>query len=136
MGSQTPTDRELDALKILWTRGKATVREIYEDLRAPDGSMAYTTILSLLQSMEHKGLVGHESAGKAYSYHARVEKDGVIRRMASGFLDRVFDGAIDQYVAGALQSRRPTVGELEKLERLIEQAKQNARGFNPGEAAT
>lgn len=134
MADQAPTDRELDALKVLWSRGKATVREIHEVLCPPDGPMAYTTILSLLQSMEQKGLVGHEAAGKAYAYHAKVERDGVIRRLAGGFLDRVFDGALDQYVAGALQSRRPSVGELEKLEALIDLAKRNARGTESEEA--
>jgi predicted transcriptional regulator len=135
MPETLPTGRELEALKVLWSRGKATVREIYGELRPRDGELAYTTVLSLLQTMEQKGLVGHEAAGKAYVYRAKVRRDHVFRRLAGGFLDQVFDGAIGEYVARALQSRRPTLAELEGLERMIAEAKQTASTHPPrGEA--
>jgi predicted transcriptional regulator len=128
MSDVVPTGRELEALKVLWGRGKATVREIYQALRPRDGELAYTTVLSLLQTMEQKGLVGHEAAGKAYRYFPLVRRDVVFRRMAGGFLDQVFDGALGEYVARALQSRRPSIEELEELERMIAEAKERARG--------
>src|SRR5438270_4071855 len=123
MSEALPTTRELEALKVLWSRGTATVREIYGELRPHDGELAYTTVLSLLQTMEQKGLVGHESAGKAYRYFARAQRESTFRRLAGGFLDQVFDGALDQYVARALQSRSPSMAELEELERMIAEAK-------------
>src|SRR5215469_1820016 len=98
MAEVVPTVRELEALKVLWRRGGATVREIYGELKPRDGELAYTTVLSLLQTMEQKGLVGHESVGKAYTYHAKVRQDNVFRKLARGFLDQVFDGAIGEYV--------------------------------------
>jgi predicted transcriptional regulator len=76
--------------------------------------------------MEQKGLVGHEAAGKAYLYFAQVKRDQVFRKLAGGFLDQVFDGALGEYVARALQSRRPSVEELESLERMIAEAKEKA----------
>ena len=106
---------------------RATVREIYGELERKDGELAYTTALSLLQTMEQKGLVGHESAGKAYVYYAKVRRDSVFRKLAGGFLDQVFDGAMGEYVARALQSRRPSLEELEELETMIGEAKQRAR---------
>ncbi|WP_435018776.1 BlaI/MecI/CopY family transcriptional regulator [Tundrisphaera sp. TA3] len=128
MSDVTPTGRELEALKVLWGREKATVREVYDALRPSDGELAYTTVLSLLQTMEQKGLVGHESAGKAYRYFPRAQRDGVFRRMAGAFLDQVFDGALGEYVARALQSRRPSPEELDELERMIAEARRQARG--------
>jgi BlaI family penicillinase repressor len=127
MADVVPTTRELEALKVLWRRGRATVREIYGELVPRDGELAYTTALSLLQTMEQKGLVGHESAGKAYAYHAKVRRDHVFRKLAGGFLDQVFDGAMGEYVARALQSRRPSLEELEELEAMIAEAKKRAR---------
>jgi predicted transcriptional regulator len=127
MSEALPTGRELEVLKVLWARGKATVREVYGELRPRDGDLAYTTVLSLLQTMEQKGLVGHEAAGKAYAYYPRARRDSVFRRLAGGFLDRVFDGALGEYVARALQSRRPTLEELEGLERMIAEAKEETR---------
>ena len=91
--------------------------------RTKDGELAYTTALSLLQTMEQKGLVGHESAGKAYAYYAKVRRDNVFRKLAGGFLDQVFDGAMGEYVARALESRRPSMEELDELEAMIAEAK-------------
>src|SRR3981081_2254488 len=127
MPDVTPTGRELEALKVLWSRGRATVREIYNELRPRDGELAYTTALSLLQTMEQKGLVGHESAGKAYTYFAKVRRDSVLRKRACGCLGRVFDGARGEYVARALQSRQSSVAELEELEKMIAEAKKVAQ---------
>ena len=126
MAGRLPTGRELEALKSLWARGNATVRELYGDLRPKDGDLAYTTVLSLLQTMEQKGLVGHEAAGKAYVYYAKVRQDQVFRGLAGGFLDQVFDGALGEYVARAIQSRRHSVEELEALERMIAEARREA----------
>ena len=132
MSEVVPTERELEALKILWSRGKATVREVYNDMQPRDGELAYTTGLSLLQTMEQKGLVGHEAEGKAYRYSAKVRRERVFRKLASGFLDRVFDGALGEYVARALQSHPASVAELEDLERLIREAKSAAREREEG----
>src|SRR5580692_6823909 len=116
MADMTPTARELEALKVLWRRGRATVREIYGELKPRQGELAYT-----------KGLVGHESAGTAYTYYAKVRRDSVFRKLAGGFLDEVFDGAMGEYVARALQSRRPSLEELEELEAMIAEAKKRAQ---------
>src|SRR3954462_3881960 len=126
MADVVPTSRELEALKVLWRRGRATVREVYAELEPGEGEVAYTTALSLLQTMEQKGLVGHESAGKAYAYYAKVRRDHIFRKLARGFLDQVFDGAMGEYVARALQSRGTSVEELEELESMIADAKKRA----------
>lgn len=127
MADIDPTERELEALKVLWARGRATVREVYQELSPREGELAYTTVLSLLQTMERKGLVGHEPAGKGYAYFAKARRDTVFRKLAGGFLDRVFDGAMGEYIARAIQSKKPGVAELEELERMIGEAKQKAR---------
>ena len=125
--------------RVSWRRsrscgvaGAPTVREIYGELKPRDGELAYTTALSLLQTMEQKGLVGHESAGTAYAYYAKVRRDSVFRKLAGGFLDQVFDGAMGEYVARALQSRRPSLEELEELEAMIAEAKERARERDDG----
>jgi predicted transcriptional regulator len=118
----TPTDRELEALKVLWQQGEATVREIYQRINK-GGTLAYTTVLSLLQMMEQKGLVGHRQCGKTYSYFAKAERKRTFQVMAGGFLDKVFDGAVDEYLVHALQSRRVSAEELERLAKMIAEAK-------------
>ncbi len=127
MTTPVPTGRELEILKVLWQRGQATVREIHETLRPIDGSLAYTTVLSLLQIMEQKSLVEHEQSGKAYVYRATVERDHTLGTLARGFLDSVFDGAMGEYVARALDSRHTSAAELEELEQMIAAAKRTKK---------
>ncbi|MGA2063925.1 MAG: BlaI/MecI/CopY family transcriptional regulator [Thermoguttaceae bacterium] len=123
-----PTDRELEALKVLWRQGEATVREIYDRINAGGDELAYTTVLSLLQVMEQKGLAGHRKVGKAYLYFAKIERESTFRTLAAGFLKRVFDGAVDEYLVHALQSRRPSPAELQRLEKMIAETKARSRG--------
>ena len=88
MADETPTDRELEALKILWDRSEMTVRDLADAMNAgvpKSEQLAYTTVLSLLQVMEQKGLVEHRREGKAYVYMPRVERQSTIRRLAGSF---------------------------------------------------
>src|SRR5262245_26241023 len=122
-----PSQRELQALKGLWQLGQATVREITAAINERGESLAYTTVLSLLQVMEQKGLVGHTASGKVYSYFAKADRDGTFRKLARGFLDRVFDGAMDEYVLHALESKSLSADELNRLKSLIAKAKEQPR---------
>jgi predicted transcriptional regulator len=124
----TPTDRELEALKVLWDRREATVREIVEAMNVGGEDLAYTTVLSLLQVMEQKGLVTHRRDGKAYVYVPRVERQSTFRQLAGGFLEKVFDGAVDEYLVHALDSKRLSDQELDQLEAMLAEAR--ARGGN------
>jgi predicted transcriptional regulator len=116
--SAPPTERELEILKILWERGRASVREVYEEMRR-GAPIVQNTVQAFLRTMEEKGLVRHEVEGRTFVYEPVPRKDETERRLVSGVLQRVFDGAIDQLVQRALSVRRPTAAELEKLEALI-----------------
>lgn len=126
MPDPQPTDRELEALKVLWDRGEATVRDVGDALNERGAELAYTTVLSLLQVMEQKGLIAHRREGKAYVYLPLVERDRTFRELAGGFLERVFDGAVDEYLVHALKSRRMSAKQLDELEAMIAAAKQQA----------
>lgn len=131
MTEPAPTDRELEALKVLWDQGEATVREIADAInagpagkRAGSSELAYTTVLSLLQVMEQKGLVEHRREGKAYVYVPRVRRESTFRQLAGSFLDKVFDGAVDEYLVHALGAKkRLTPQELDQLEAMIAAAR-------------
>ena len=132
MAPVTPTDRELEALKVLWQRGEATVRDLADAMNAcakhrGSDELAYTTVLSLLQVMEQKGLVGHRREGKAYVYFPRVEQQSTFRRLADSFLEKVFDGAVDEYLVHALESKRLSSAELDQLEAMLAAARERAK---------
>ena len=126
MAELTPTDRELEILKVLWQNGEASVYQVAQVINESGSDLAYTSVLSLLQIMERKGLVDHRRTGKAYAYFPKVEREPTFRRLASGFLDKVFDGAVDQYLVHALESRLLSDGEFERLEALLLETRKQA----------
>jgi predicted transcriptional regulator len=121
MGDPVPSGRELEILKILWELKSASVREVYERM-CPDGELAFNTIQTLLRIMDDKGLVQHSVRGRTFVYSPTYSREQETVR----FLDRVFDGALDQFVASLLKSRRPTPRELQQLQSLIAGARKKS----------
>ena len=129
MKDPLPTARELEALKVFWEKGEATVRDIYRELQVSNDELAYTTILSLVQTMERKGLVRREGHGRGlkHMYYATVTPQGTKRQLAGDFLSRVFDGAVREYLVSALEFSRLDAGELRELEQMIADAKKHLK---------
>ncbi len=118
---QEPTERELQILKVLWERGEATVREVYEVLRE-DLPIVQNTVQAFLRVMEQKGFVTHRVDGRSFVYKARIARDSTSRSLISGLLSTLFDGALDQLVASAFDAKRPDPEELARLRSLIDAA--------------
>lgn len=102
-------------LKILWQHGKLTVREIWKMYLEKQPDLGYTAVLTLLQYMEKKGMVAHETAGKAYRYYALRKENETITDMVRRFVDSVFDGATEAYVMHALENEALPVDKLDQL---------------------
>lgn len=122
----TPSERELDILKVLWELGSGSVREVHRRL-CPSGELAFTTVQTLLRIMEEKDLVEHHAEGRTFIYSPKHSRE----RVAARFLNKVFDGALDQFVLTILRSKDARPEELKELEQLIAKArreKQARRG--------
>jgi len=118
----TPTERELEILKILWQRGEATVRQLHPEIsrRRP---MVQNTVQSFLRTMEEKGLVRHRVTGRTFIYEPTLRRDKTNQQLVSRLLQRAFDGAVDQLVQSVLSLGQTTPEELARLEGLIADAK-------------
>ncbi|MCA9101842.1 MAG: BlaI/MecI/CopY family transcriptional regulator [Pirellulales bacterium] len=127
MADQLPTERELELLKVLWGRGEATVRDVCAEMNEAGASLAYTTVLTLLQIMEEKGLVTHRQVGRAYVYAATRERDRTFRQLARGFLGRVFDGSLEEYVRGVLDAQPISVAQLDRLAEMVDAKRREAQ---------
>ena len=97
MTDRVPSGRELEILKILWDHGPASVREVHEWM-SPDRELAYNTVQTLLRIMDEKSLVRHEQRGRTFIYKPTHSRD----RETSRLLEKVFDGAVDQFVVSML----------------------------------
>src|SRR5271168_5380239 len=121
------TDRELEIMKILWVRERASVREVQEDLNRAAGPVAYSTVQTLLNIMEEKkGLVRHVVEGRTFIYIPKKSSDRTIRELTKRFVDRVFDGCVDRVMVALLDSKSPTPEELDRLRAMIDEAQQQS----------
>lgn len=133
---QMVTDRELEILKILWARGKASVREVQDDLnKAGTGpAVAYSTVQTLLNIMEDKkGLVRHVVEGRTFIYIPKKSSDRTIRELTKRFVDRVFDGALDRVMVALLDTKSPTTAEFDRLRAMIDEAQRQTETRGPVE---
>jgi len=111
------TDRELDVMAVLWHRSSATVAEVRE--RLPD-DLAYTTVLSVLRTLEEKGHVGHREEGKAHRYFPLVERRAAGRSALARLIDTVFNGSPELLLTQLVSDRDLTDDQIKKLRRLMD----------------
>ncbi|KFE68376.1 Transcriptional repressor, BlaI/MecI family protein [Hyalangium minutum] len=112
-----PTDSELAILRVLWSRGASTVREVHEALQ--DGS-GYTTILKLMQIMTEKGLVVRDESQRAHVYTTRLPQEKTQRQLVTDLVDRAFGGSPAQLAMQALSTKKTSPEELAELRRLLD----------------
>ena len=119
---QMVTDRELEILKILWARGKASVREVQEDLNKSAGPVAYSTVQTLLRTLEEKGSIKHEVDGRTFVFVPLVQEDKYKRNATRDLLDRVFGGDVREFVHPLVADARgaaPRVSAWRVRQRLV-----------------
>ncbi len=120
----SPTSRELEILKVLWEHGPSSVRKVHELIECADGDiLAYNTVQTLLRIMEGKELVSHSVEGRTFIYSPNFSQE----ETASRFLDHVFDGATSKLVLSLLRAEKIPVEELERLQKIVSQARESAR---------
>jgi BlaI family transcriptional regulator, penicillinase repressor len=121
-----PTASELEILRVLWTRGPSTVREVHEALSTKK-AVGYTTVLKLLQIMTEKGTVRRDENQRAHVYEACEPAEETKRQLAGDVLQRVFEGSASQLMQHALAGRRTSPQEIEELRRLLDEYERKRR---------
>ncbi len=113
----TFTDRELDVMSVLWDLDSATVAEVREQL-ADD--LAYTTVLTVLRTLEQKGYVGHTGEGRAHRYRPLVKREAAGRSALRRLVDKVFDGSPEMLLTNLVSDKNLRDEELRRLRRLLQ----------------
>jgi predicted transcriptional regulator len=114
----TLTPHELDIMKLVWERKSATVRDVYEALRARR-RIAYTSVLTMMNVLERKGHLKKRAEGRLFVYQAARPRGQVMRAMVREFVERVFGGATEPLLVHLLEDRRLTRADLEALARRV-----------------
>jgi len=110
------TDRELDVMSVLWEVGPATVAEVRERI-ADD--LAYTTVLTILRTLEQKGYVSHTEDGRAHRYKPLVKREVAGRTALRRLMDKVFDGSPELLLTQLVSDKNLRDEELRRLRRLL-----------------
>ena len=111
------TDRELDVMSVLWDLGDATVTEVRERLA---DKLAYTTVLTVLRTLEQKGYVDHTGEGRAHRYRPLVKREAAGRNALRRLLDKVFQGSPELLMTHLVSDRNLSDEELRRLRKLLE----------------
>lgn len=119
-----PTPAELAILRVLWRRGKSTVRDVLDELnsdRPGDSPSGYTTVLKLMQIMTDKGLVRRDESQRTHVYEAHASEEQTQRRLVTNLLERAFDGSAQKLVLQALSARKASAQEIAEIRSLLDE---------------
>ena len=114
-----PTDAELSILRVLWSRGPSTVRQVHEAL-ADTRDTGYTTTLKFMQIMADKGLVKRNETARTHVYSAVAGEEQTQQQLVKDLVDRAFGGSAATLVMRALSAEGATDDELREIRKLID----------------
>jgi predicted transcriptional regulator len=114
------SDAELQVLKVLWTAGPATVREVAAALRRQRRRLAYNTVLTLLSRLRDKGYVASDRREPAHLFSAVVTRDDLLGSSLTALADRVCDGLASPLVLALVRGRTFSTDEIRYFRKLLD----------------
>jgi BlaI family penicillinase repressor len=130
MAKRSPSipDSELDVLKVLWDRGRGTVREVLETLKAAGHqgkrrgqAWSYATVATLLDRLEQRGLIRSDRSELAFVYTPVVAEQDVRRERIDHLVDKLYQGEPGLLVLHLLQQHRLDPEHAEQIRNLLGQ---------------
>jgi predicted transcriptional regulator len=118
------TDRELDVMTVLWKHGSATVPEVRRELT---DKLAYTTVLTVLRTLEEKGYVTHKDEGRAHRYIPAVNREAAGTSALRRMLGTVFGGSAELLLTNLVNDQKLSAAEIRQLRKLLDDASSKRR---------
>ena len=109
---------ELQVMKLIWDKGRATVRDIWEELYT-EKRLAYTTVATVMRKLESKGFLKHDERERTYIYTPLIDQDKVSQGLLREMIDGLFDGSAAKLVTTLIQSEHFTEKDLSEIQRII-----------------
>jgi predicted transcriptional regulator len=109
-------DREAELMQVLWDFGPSTVAEVRD--RVTD-DLAYTTVLSMLRTLESKGYVGHDAEGKAHRYAALIDRDAARRSALRAMSEKFFKGSTATLLTHFVAEEKLSDADVQRLRALL-----------------
>jgi predicted transcriptional regulator len=112
----TFTDREADVMQVLWDRGPSVVAEVQADI---SDKLAYTTILTVLRTLESKGYVGHEEEGRGHRYHAIIEQQQARKSALRHLTSKLFKGSAELLMTHLVADQKLSQDQIRRMRDLL-----------------
>ncbi len=113
------TDREADVMRVLWDRGPSVVNEVKDQL-ADD--LAYTTVLTILRTLEQKGYVKHEEEGRVHRYFATVKEEAARKSALQHLTGKLFNGSAELLFTHLVADRKLSKDQIQRMRDLLAQS--------------
>ena len=113
------TDREADVMRVLWDRGPSVVNEVKDHLA---DELAYTTVLTILRTLEQKGYVKHEEEGRVHRYFAAVKEDAARRSALQHLTGKLFKGSAELLFTHLVADRKLSKDQVKRMRDLLAQS--------------
>src|SRR6185369_16357228 len=110
------TDREIDVMEVLWERGPSLVGEVKAALK---DDLAYTTVLTILRTLEAKGYVGHEQEGRGHRYFAAVKQQAARRSALRHLTGKLFKGSAELLFTHLVSDQKLSAKEIRNMRALL-----------------
>jgi len=115
------TQRELDIMGVLWELGEATVTQVRDRV---DPNLAYTSISSMIRTLEMKGYVSHRRGeGKTHVYFPVIEPEAAGESALGRVLDKIYGGSPIKLLAHLMDRRKLSEKELARMRDLLKSTK-------------
>jgi predicted transcriptional regulator len=111
--------RELEIMNVVWQLGEATVQEVCDRL---ERSAAYSTVITMMRTLEAKGMLSHKAVGRTFVYRARVPRDHVRTSVLRELRDLLFGGSPAILLHTMLSGTPMRAEELAELRAILKQA--------------
>src|SRR3954468_4621035 len=114
--SETPTERELAILQVIWQRGPSTVREIHLALEEKEGrDTGYSTTLKMVQVMMEKGLLARDDTVRPQVYRPAKPEEDTQLKLLDYLIQKGFGGSAKRLVLRAVSAKRLSKDELAEI---------------------
>jgi predicted transcriptional regulator len=110
------TNREADVMQVLWDHGPCVVAEVRAHL---SDDLAYTTVLSILRTLEAKGYVRHAEEGRGHRYAARVQQQAARKSALKHLTDKLFKGSAEILFTHLVADQKLTPQQIKRMRELL-----------------
>jgi BlaI family penicillinase repressor len=112
----TFTDREADVMQVLWDHGPSVVTEVQAKI---GDKLAYTTVLTVLRTLESKGHVGHEEEGRGHRYHAIIEQQQARKSALRHLTSKLFKGSAELLMTHLVSDQKLSRDQIRRMRELL-----------------